>query len=603
MDRKKGYGRPGHNAPRVARLWRLFDTVSARMMLIILFSAGPIAVIGGLQAWNSYRHTLAAPAFRADMAVSRIDLEIRHDVDHVSALLLSVSHMSLDEPGIARTLQLAQSLTGHFYRQMALLDDRGVIQVAVDSGRPLPLPAQVPDDDLPRFSGDVRIRPLVIAGPNPGGYSYIRITVPTAIADSEGNIVRKGFLTAIMPVVWSRHHLQIGDPRLDFIQQDGAIEAWIVGRNHDIAPLCDDCWQPGAPPPQVIRWIRSMPSDLSNTRRTFSVGDAAYAYGPVEGGVAALTVTRRNSAETHALIMFAVWLFVIVALLAFGLAGVAQSANILLVAPLRRLTSSVGLWQSGGGVFDAHASWAMPTEIRRLAHAFTQATRSLTRHEQRLARASVRQELLMKEVHHRVKNNLQIVASLLNLQVSRIRQPEAREEFAQARDRVRALATLHRYLYAEGELFSLSMEHFATELCGQIFQAAGEDRDGRIVLSVSAEKLALEPDQAVPLALIITEIVTNAIKYAFPDGRRGTITVRLNQVDARQARLEIADDGIGLAQGRLRATVDRTGIGMQLIRGFARQLGGTLTIVEEGGTRYILPFPLKGGDAAAAAPG
>jgi two-component sensor histidine kinase len=600
MDREKGRGRPGRDT-QVARLWRLFDTVSARMMVIILFSAGPIAMIGGLQAWNSYRHTLAAPAFRADMAVSRIDLEIRHDVDHVSALLSSISHMSLDEPGMARTLQLAQSLTGHFYQQMALVDDRGLVLIAVDSGNPLPLPAQLAEDDLPSFSGEVRIRPLDIAGQDPNGHSYIRVTIPTTIADSGGDVIRKGFLTAVMPVVWSQHHLQIGDPRLDFIQKDGAIEAWIIGRNHNIAPLCDDCWRIGAPPREVLRWIQSLPPAQQDAHNVMSVGDAAYAYGPVGGGVTALTMTRRNSAETHALVMFVIWLFVIVGLLGCGLVGVVTSANILLVAPLRRLTSSVGLWQSGGGVFDAHSSWAMPAEIRRLAHAFTQATRTLTRHERRLARASVRQELLLKEMHHRVKNNLQIVASLLNLQANRIRQPEARVEFAQARDRVRALATLHRYLYAEGELFSLSMEHFVTELCDQIVQAAGEGRDGRIALSVTAEKLVLEPDQAVPLALVITEIVSNAIKYAFPGRRRGTITVRLETVDARQARLDIADDGIGMAKGRQRATEERSGIGLQLIRGFTRQLGGTLSIVDEGGTRYVLLFPLKGPDATSSA--
>ncbi|NVN11526.1 sensor histidine kinase [Nguyenibacter vanlangensis] len=592
MERDKGYRRPGGETPHPARVWRLFDTVSTRMVMIILLSAGPIAIIGGLQAWNSYRHTLAAPAFRADMAVSRIDLEIRHDVDHVSALLSSVSRMALDEQGVGNTLQLAQSLTGHFYRQLALLDDRGMIVVAVNSGAPLPLPPQLSTDELPSFSGDVRIVPLDVPGQDPDGRSYIRITIATMIADSGGNPVRHGFLTAIMPVVWTRHHLQIGDPRLDFIQKDGAIDAWIVGRDHNIAPLCGDCWRPRQPPAQVMAWVAAFQPGHYG-RQVLSVGDAAYAFGPVEGGVGALTMTRRNMAETHALVMFVIWLFVIIALLGCGLTGVAMSANVLLVAPLRRLTSSVELWQADGGVFDARYSWAMPVEIRRLAAAFTKATRSLTRHEQRLARASARQDLLLKEMHHRVKNNLQIVASLLNLQGNRIRLPEAREEFAQARDRVRALATLHRYLYSDGELLSLSMEQFVTELCHQIFQAAGEDQGGRITLSVDAEGLELGPDQAVPMALIVTEIVSNAIKYAFPDGRHGSVAVMLARADGRHARLSVADDGIGLAEGHRRSTEQRSGLGTQLIRGFVRQLGGVMDISEENGTRYVLLFPIQ----------
>ncbi|MBB2202398.1 sensor histidine kinase [Gluconacetobacter tumulisoli] len=570
----------------------MFDTVSVRMIVIILLSAGPIAVIGGLQAWYSYRHTLAAPAFRADMAVSRIDLEIRHDVDHLSALLNAINLMSLDEQAIGRTLQLAQSLTGHFYRQLALLDDRGNVVVAIDSGSPVLPGGSVPAEELPRFSGDVRVAPLDLSGQDPEGRSYIRVSIQTMIADTGGNPVRQGFLTAIMPVVWSRHHLQIGDPRLDFIQKDGAIDAWIVGRDHNIAPLCEDCWRMRVPPPQVLRWIRTLPLD-STARATMTMGDASFAYGPVEGGVGALTMTRRNVAETHALVMFVIWLFVIVSLLGCGLIGVAKSANILLVAPLRRLTASVALWQTGGGEFDARSTWAMPAEIRRLAHAFTRATRTLARHEQRLARASMRRELLLKEMHHRVKNNLQIVASLLNLQANRIRQPEAREEFTQARDRVRALATLHRYLYADGELFSLNMEHFVSELCGQIFQAVGESAGGRIALKIDVERLEMVPDQAVPLALILTEVVSNAIKYAFPDGRHGTIAVGLVREDGHMARLWITDDGIGLSAGRQREMDDRTGIGLQLIRGFARQLGATLEIVEDGGTRFELVFPLQ----------
>lgn len=591
MGKGGGLNGPGHGAASGGWLVRLFGTVSARMIAIILCAAGPMAVIASLQAWNSYRHTLEAPAFRADMAVSRIDLEVRHDVDYIGALLSAISRMSLDEQGFVRTLQMARSLTEGFYR-LALLDDRGTVLLAVNGDSALSLPDQVPSDDLPRFSGDVRVVPLDIRGRGTLERSYVRITLSTPIADSTGT-VRSGYLTAVMPIIWSRHHLQIGDPRLEFMQKNGAIEGWIIRRDQMIAPLCDDCASPAPPPPDVVRWIGAMTPVQRESRQLLSVGDAAFAFGPIEGGVSALTMTRRNPAETHALVMFVIWLFVIVGLLGCGLVGVTQSANLLLVAPLRRLTGSVERWQAGGGVFDGRANWIMPVEIRRLARAFTQATRSLAHDERRLARAAVRQELLLKEMHHRVKNNLQIVASLLNLQANRIRQPEAREEFAQARDRVRALATLHRYLYAEGELFSMNMEHFVTELCGQIMQAAAHAESGRLGLSVHAATLELEPDQAVPLALIITEIVSNAIKHAFADGRRGTISVTLERAGPAQARLDIADDGVGLASAHQVAGEERAGIGMQLIRGFARQLGGSLKIMEEDGTRYILLFPLK----------
>ena len=209
----------------------------------------------------------------------------------------------------------------------------------------------------------------------------------------------------------------------------------------------------------------------------------------------------------------------------------------------------------------------------------------------------------MQEIHHRVKNNLQIVASLLNLQASRIRLPEARAEFQSARDRVRALATLHRHLYAHGEVHTIDMREFLAELCGQLFAAMGEVPDQRLKLHIDATELKMSSDQAVPLALIVTEAVSNAVKYAFPAGRPGNVWVRLSAWEDH-AELEVRDDGVGIPAGRVETEAGtRDGIGLQLIRGFSRQLGATLVVQEGGlqeggvkdgdGTRYLVTLPLR----------
>lgn len=199
----------------------------------------------------------------------------------------------------------------------------------------------------------------------------------------------------------------------------------------------------------------------------------------------------------------------------------------------------------------------------------------------------------MQEIHHRVKNNLQIIASLLNLQANRIRQPQARAEFQSARDRVRALATLHRHLYAHEELHTINMRLFLTELCGQLFQAMGETEGKRIALSIEAPEVQVSSDQAVPLALIVTEAVSNAVKYAFPHGRRGHVWVHL-AAEGDAATLEVRDDGVGIAAGREETEAGtRDGLGLTLIRGFARQLGATLTVEEGRGTRYVVRLPLR----------
>jgi len=226
----------------------------------------------------------------------------------------------------------------------------------------------------------------------------------------------------------------------------------------------------------------------------------------------------------------------------------------------------------------------MPREMRALTLSFADATSALAQREADLRAALSQQELLMQEVHHRVKNNLQIVASLLNLQASRIRQPEARTEFQSARDRVRALATLHRHLYGHGELHTINMRAFLNELCVQLFQSFHEEVGARIDLVIDASELQMSSDQAVPIALLVTETVSNALKFAFPEGRGGAIRVALAAEDGT-ARLVIADDGIGLP-AEDDATPAREGIGRELIRGFARQLGADLRVSQEAGTLY-----------------
>ena len=224
---------------------------------------------------------------------------------------------------------------------------------------------------------------------------------------------------------------------------------------------------------------------------------------------------------------------------------------------------------------------------------FKRATRLLAEREAELGLAKQRQELAMQEIHHRVKNNLQIVASLLNLQASRIRLPEAQAEFQSARDRVRALATVHQHLYAHGEVRTINLRGFLLDLCAQLFQAMGETVGDRLALEVDAPELDMSSDQAVPLSLIVTEAVTNAIKYAYPAGRTGTISVRVT-FEGELLGLEIRDDGIGILAGRAEtAAGTRDGIGIQLITGFARQLGAALEVDHGVGTRYMVRMKLQ----------
>ncbi len=278
--------------------------------------------------------------------------------------------------------------------------------------------------------------------------------------------------------------------------------------------------------------------------------------------------------------------------LLFGLALAWFGIEFVVARPLRALRLAVDQWRSGQP-FLLPSNLALSVELRALGLSFKRATRTLSYREWQLGVAIQQQELAMQEIHHRVKNNLQIVASLLNLQATRIRLPEAQAEFQSARDRVRALATVHRHLYAHGQVHTINMRGFLLELCEQLFHAMGETVDDRLVLHVDAPELEMSSDQAVPLSLIVTEAVTNAIKYAYPAGRRGTISVRLRD-EGETALLEICDDGIGIPAGRAETdSGTRDGIGIQLITGFARQLGARLDVEQGTGTRYAVRIKLR----------
>lgn len=226
-----------------------------------------------------------------------------------------------------------------------------------------------------------------------------------------------------------------------------------------------------------------------------------------------------------------------------------------------------------------------PGEIEELAWTLSFMTRRVHEREAALEASLAQKDLLLKEIHHRIKNNLQIVTSLLNLRAQKLPSPAAREALLEAQTRVKALALVHRHLYEQPELGRVAVEGFVGEICALLEDLAcpGEE----VALRVESVPLTVTTDQAVPLALLLTEALSNALRHAFPDGRRGRVVVRLG-LEGEMARLTVADDGIGLSPGHRR----EDGLGLTLIDMLARQLGGRLTLRgTAGGTRLTLDFP------------
>lgn len=197
-------------------------------------------------------------------------------------------------------------------------------------------------------------------------------------------------------------------------------------------------------------------------------------------------------------------------------------------------------------------------------------------------------ESLLKEVHHRVKNNLQLITSLLNLQAARAADPAVSELFEDSRNRVRSMALVHENLYRAGNLARVSMGPHLRSLCAQLFRSYATDQL-RITFSPDIDDIQLDLDRAISCGLVVNELVSNALKHAFPDDTAGNIQVALVYGSNDHLELTVKDDGVGLPP----RGVSADSLGLQLVEDLTHQLHGNLVIDSGTGTRFTIRFPLN----------
>ena len=203
-------------------------------------------------------------------------------------------------------------------------------------------------------------------------------------------------------------------------------------------------------------------------------------------------------------------------------------------------------------------------------------------------RASLREkEALLKEIHHRVKNNLQVVSSLLGLQSRAITDLEMRKRFQESQNRIHSMALLHESLYQSESLSQINFPEYIRQLAAHLFRSYGVGNE-RVQLHTDLHRINLTLDTAVPCGLIINELLSNSLKYAFPDDRSGAIRIVMREDSAQQITLLVADDGIGL-NSDLDWTTTPT-LGLRLVRTLAQQLGARLEVNSKGGTEVQLTF-------------
>lgn len=262
-------------------------------------------------------------------------------------------------------------------------------------------------------------------------------------------------------------------------------------------------------------------------------------------------------------------------------------AHVLVGKPIRQLSASVDALAQGDFSSGGSASVRGSRELNSLAERFEAMARALEQRQSQLIEAVKHKELLIKEVNHRVKNSLQLVASLLGLQRANIKDPEARRQFDEAGRRINTVAQIHQRLYQDEDVDHVSFDRYLQELCGELESAMGGT--GKISIVCETVPCHLSTDKLIPLALVVNELITNAFKYSYPDAQGEIIRVGC-RVDRDTLIISVADDGIRLPENFNPASSN--GLGMKMITGLVKQLRASLEVVQNPtGKTFVIKVP------------
>ena len=205
-----------------------------------------------------------------------------------------------------------------------------------------------------------------------------------------------------------------------------------------------------------------------------------------------------------------------------------------------------------------------------------------------MAHSIKEKEVLLQEIHHRVKNNLSVISSLVNLQSSTIETPdEAIEALDETSKRIFSIALVHEHLYQSTDYSGIDMSEYLETLIGQLQDTITEKP--KIKLATELDAISMNINRAVPTGLLVNELITNALKHAFPEQKEGEITVKMEKNNSTNFNLIVEDNGIGISEEQ-RESMES--LGMVLIQTLVKQIDGKLAVTTENGTRFKITIPL-----------
>jgi two-component sensor histidine kinase/ligand-binding sensor domain-containing protein len=210
------------------------------------------------------------------------------------------------------------------------------------------------------------------------------------------------------------------------------------------------------------------------------------------------------------------------------------------------------------------------------------------RAEQQMKNSLQEKETMLREIHHRVKNNMTVIHSLIGLQSEHLEEAAAVSIFRMTQNRINSMALIHDHLYHSGDLARIDFAQYIETLVSNLTYSFGID-PGTVRMIIEVGEVNIDLNQAVPCGLILNELVSNCFKYAFPDGRPGEVRISLTNGHRDGYRLVVRDDGVGIPED---VDFDTTeSMGMQLVNIFTEQLEGTIDLVRDGGTEFRIDFP------------
>ncbi|HVK42727.1 MAG: sensor histidine kinase [Phenylobacterium sp.] len=549
--------------------WGSLSTIRVRLTAALAAALLPVLVLGVVQSGIAFRRESVQLREELAAASERSAATARARMEAADILLETLAPGSVGFNCAQRLAEVTARIPG--YSNLIRFDRRG--RVACAAGN---VPADPIRATRPWFQSLAAGDSLVIT--REPGASYAN--VPALLAAVPATDSRVGFDGGLVAVI----SLESLAPRTaDRSLPEGAEVALVDGEggyinatDKEAFPDLPTDWREKAQKQGSLVWYDR---DLRGKQRVFSaaplVGDQLYVVLSAQSGGLFSWATLNPLTS----IVFPILTFIL-ALVAVSV--VTERVVIRWIAYLQRIAA---LYARGRlSVRPVHADQA-PPEIRDLAETLEDMADAIVGRDASLRESLAQKDDLMREIHHRVKNNLQVISSLLSMQQRALSDPAARAAMSDTRQRITALALIYRALYQGPDLKRVDLRAFLEELTAQLISAEAV-QGAHVRTEIHVDDLVIDPDRLAPLALFAVEAVTNAQKHAFA-GRGGTLSVNF-KVHGDEACLEISDDGDAPEDALV-----TSGVGRTLMTAFGRQLRGRAEVVrnEKGGITARLLFP------------